>query len=53
MTNNPYKLNVFEKNGYRVTRVPAVIPPTSYTRRHLESKQLYLEHKGLVSGEEG
>ena len=54
MTNNPYKLNVFEENGYRaVAQVPVVIPPTHYTRRHLESKQLYLGHKGLVSGEGG
>lgn len=53
ITNNPYKLNVFKENGYRaVARIPAVIPPTYYTRRHLESKQLYLGHKGLVSGEE-
>lgn len=52
MTNNPYKLNVFEENGYRaVAMVPVVIPPTHYTRRHLESKQLYLGHKGLVSEE--
>ncbi len=53
MTNNPYKLSVFVENGYRaVARVPAIIPPTYYTRRHLESKQLYLEHKGLVSPDE-
>lgn len=52
-TNNPYKLNVFKENGYRaVVRVSAVIPPTYHTRRHLESKQLYLGHKGLVSPEE-
>jgi len=54
LTNNPYKLNVFEENGYRaITRIPVVIPPTNYTRRHLESKQLYFRHKGLVTEEEG
>lgn len=50
ITNNPYKLKVFEENGYRVIeRLPAVIPPTVHTRRHLAAKQLYLEHEGLVS----
>jgi 3,4-dihydroxy 2-butanone 4-phosphate synthase/GTP cyclohydrolase II len=54
MTNNPDKLSVFEENGYRtVKRVPVIIPPTAYTRHHLEAKQLYLGHKGLVSEEEG
>lgn len=54
LTNNPYKLNVFKENGYRaIARIPTVIPPTNYTRRHLESKQLYLRHKGLVTEEEG
>jgi len=53
MTNNPYKLPVFQENGYRtVARIPAVISPTHHTRKHLESKQLYLGHQGLVSGEE-
>ncbi len=53
MTNNPYKLSVFGENGYRaVALVPVVIPPTHYTRRHLESKQLYLGHKELVSPDE-
>ncbi len=50
ITNNPYKLDVFEENGYRVIeRLPAVIQPTVFTRHHLEAKQLYLGHKGLVS----
>ncbi len=54
MTSNPDKLSVFEENGYRTTkRVPVVIPPTQHTRKHLEAKQLYLGHKGLVSEEEG
>ncbi len=53
MSNNPYKLNVFEENGYRaVTLMPVVIPPSHHTLRHLESKQLYLGHKGLVSKKE-
>lgn len=53
MTNNPYKLTVFKENNYRaVAQVPTVITPTRYTRRHLESKQLYLGHKGLVFREE-
>lgn len=53
ITNNPYKFKAFEENGYLVTkRVPVTIPPTQHTRRHLEAKQLYLGHKGLVSDEE-
>jgi GTP cyclohydrolase II len=50
ITNNPYKLKVFEENGYRVTeRLPIIVPPTQHTRRHLEAKQLYLGHKNLVT----
>lgn len=53
MTNNSDKLSVFEENGYRATKmVPVIIPPTQYTRKHLEAKQLYLGHKDLVTGEE-
>lgn len=53
ITNNPHKLKVFEENGYRVAeRIPVIIPPTAYTRHHLEAKQLYLGHKELVSEEE-
>ncbi len=52
ITNNPYKFKVFEENGYRAKRVPVAIQPTQHTRRHLEAKQLYLGHKGLVSDEE-
>lgn len=54
LSNNPYKLNVFKENGYRaVMLVSVVIPPSHHTLRHLESKQLYLGHKELVSKEEG
>ncbi len=53
MTNNPHKFKVFEENGYRaITRMPVVIEPTQYTRKHLEAKQLYFGHKNLVTGED-
>jgi GTP cyclohydrolase II len=53
LTNNPDKFAVFEQNGYHaVTRMPVVIPPTQHTRKHLESKQLYLGHKDLVTKED-
>ena len=53
MTNNPHKFVVFQENGYRTKRMPVVISPTAHTRHHLEAKQLYLGHKGLVSEEDG
>jgi GTP cyclohydrolase II/3,4-dihydroxy 2-butanone 4-phosphate synthase/GTP cyclohydrolase II len=54
LTNNPHKLSVFEDNGYRtITRIPMVVPPTRYTQQHLESKQIYLDHKGLVAQRRG
>lgn len=54
LSNNPYKIRVFGENGYRGVRLMSVvIPPSHHTLRHLESKQLYLGHKGLVSREDG
>lgn len=54
LTNNPHKLSVFEDNGYRtITRLPMVVQPTCYTREHLKSKQVYLDHKGLVTQRRG
>lgn len=54
LTNNPYKLSVFEDNHYRtITRLPMVVPPNCYTREHLESKQVYLDHKGLIAQRSG
>lgn len=52
MTNNPHKFVMFEENGYRTKRMSVVVTPTAHTRPHLEAKQLYLGHKGLVSEEE-
>jgi len=48
-TNNPKKAEVFAANGYQVTDyTPIVAEPTDQTRRHLQAKQDYLGHSGLM-----
>ena len=49
-TNNPKKAEVFFANGYKITDyTPIVVEPTDHTRRHLQAKQDFLGHKGLLS----
>ncbi len=49
-TNNPTKVNIFKENDYTVSKnlVPVVIKPTKYTVQHLQAKEKYLNHKGLI-----
>jgi len=48
-TNNPDKAEVFAENGYTVAGyIPIVIKPNEYTETHLQAKQDYLGHKGLI-----
>jgi len=49
ITNNSHKFNIFRENGYRTSRVNAVIPPTEHTIHHLTAKQAHLGHEDLVS----
>jgi 3,4-dihydroxy 2-butanone 4-phosphate synthase/GTP cyclohydrolase II len=48
MTNNPKKTEVFSENGYTVGYIPIVIEPNEHTEMHLQAKQDYLRHKGLI-----
>jgi len=48
-TNNPDKAEVFAENGYTVAGyTPIVINPNEHTETHLQAKQDYLGHKGLI-----
>lgn len=48
VTNNPTKLDIFTENGYMIKRIPMVIKPDRYTYKHLNAKQKYLGHIGLI-----
>lgn len=43
-TNNPKKTEIFGKNGYTISSIPIVIPPTESTEKHLQAKQNHLGH---------
>ncbi len=47
-SNNEKKRKVFSDNGYEVQLEEIVIPPTEFTRKHLEAKQKELGHLGLI-----
>jgi GTP cyclohydrolase II len=50
VTNNPQKAKIFIENGYKINDyIPIVIKPNKYTRVHLQAKQDYLGHKGLIN----
>lgn len=44
LTNNPDKIDVLEKAGIKVERVPIEIPPTKYTKKYYEAKKKKLGH---------
>lgn len=46
-TNNPKKQSDFRENGFDCNAMPAVVPPTAYTKRHLEAKATHLGHVGI------
>ncbi len=48
ITNNPTKLDIFTENKYVIKRIPMVIKPDKYTYKHLNAKQKYLGHIGLI-----
>ncbi len=48
VTNNPKKAEVFAQNGYLVKYIPIIIRPNKYTEKHLQAKQDYLGHIGLI-----
>ncbi len=52
-TNNVHKVGVFGENGYTVGgQTPVVVPPTEHTSQHLDAKQRYLGHVGLVASKD-